>query len=167
MARQHDARERQTDLGYDVRHDARRAQRAIDINARQRLRQIGDDRIRFEVPDRDFLAPGGFVTTLIKSGQQWDAPNGWPPLQWMGVQGVHAYGRDDIATDARTRWLALNRRTYLVTGKMTEKYDVTDLSKRAGGGEYPAQDGFGWTNGVARAMSAQEARQRAPVAPRP
>jgi alpha,alpha-trehalase len=116
---------------------------------------------------RDFLAPGGFVTTLVKSGQQWDAPNGWPPLQWMGVQGVRAYGRDDIATDARTRWLALNRRTYLVTGKMTEKYDVTDLSKRAGGGEYPAQDGFGWTNGVARAMSAQEATQRAPVAPRP
>jgi alpha,alpha-trehalase len=116
---------------------------------------------------RDFLSPGGFVTTLTKSGQQWDAPNGWPPLQWMAVQGVRAYGRDDIATDARTRWLALNRRTYLVTGKMTEKYDVTDLSKRAGGGEYPAQDGFGWTNGVARAMSAQEARQRAPVAPRP
>jgi alpha,alpha-trehalase len=116
---------------------------------------------------REFLAPGGFVTTLVKSGQQWDAPNGWPPLQWMGVQGVRAYGRDDIATDARTRWLALNRRTYLVTGKMTEKYDVTDLSKRAGGGEYPAQDGFGWTNVVARAMSAQEASQRAPVAPRP
>jgi alpha,alpha-trehalase len=30
------------------------------------------------------------------------------------------------------------------------------MSKRAGGGEYPAQDGFGWTNGVARALSAQE-----------
>jgi len=116
---------------------------------------------------REFLAPGGFVTTLVKSGQQWDAPNGWPPLQWMGVQGARAYGREDIANDARTRWLALNRRTYLVTGKMTEKYDVTDLTKRAGGGEYPAQDGFGWTNGVARAMAAQEAAQRAPVAPRP
>jgi alpha,alpha-trehalase len=116
---------------------------------------------------REFLAAGGFVTTLVRSGQQWDAPNGWPPLQWMGVQGVRAYGRDDIATDARTRWLALNRRTYLVTGKMTEKYDVTDLTKRAGGGEYPAQDGFGWTNGVARAMAAQEAAQPAPAAARP
>jgi alpha,alpha-trehalase len=29
-----------------------------------------------------------------------------------------------------------------------EKYDVMDLTKRAGGGEYPGQDGFGWTNGV-------------------
>ncbi|HEU4720317.1 MAG TPA: alpha,alpha-trehalase TreA [Gemmatimonadaceae bacterium] len=116
---------------------------------------------------RDFLAPGGFVTTLVRSGQQWDAPNGWPPLQWMGVQGVRAYGREDIAADARTRWLALNRRTYLVTGKMTEKYDVTDLSKRAGGGEYPAQDGFGWTNGVARAMAGQAAARATPAPARP
>jgi alpha,alpha-trehalase len=116
---------------------------------------------------RDFLAPGGFVTTLVRSGQQWDRPNGWPPLQWMGVQAVRAYGRGDIAEDARTRWLALNRRTYRVTGKMTEKYDVTDLSKRAGGGEYPAQDGFGWTNGVAEAMSAQEHARAVPAVAHP
>ena len=116
---------------------------------------------------RDFLKPGGFVTTQIASGQQWDAPNGWPPLQWLGAQGVRAYGRADIADDARDRWLALNRRTYRVTGKMTEKYDVTDLTKRAGGGEYPTQDGFGWTNGVAQAMAAQEKARVAPVGPRP
>ena len=113
---------------------------------------------------RDFLKPGGFVTTQLASGQQWDAPNGWPPLQWLGAQAVRAYGRADIADDARARWLALNRRTYRVTGKMTEKYDVADLNKRAGGGEYPTQDGFGWTNGVAQAMAAQE-RERNPPAP--
>jgi alpha,alpha-trehalase len=115
----------------------------------------------------DFLKAGGFVTTQIASGQQWDAPNGWPPLQWLGSEAARAYGRADIATDVRTRWLALNRRTFRVTGKMTEKYDVTDLSKRAGGGEYPNQDGFGWTNGVAKAMAAQEssARTQSPVRP--
>ena len=116
---------------------------------------------------RDFLKPGGFVTTLVASGQQWDSPNGWPPLQWLGAQAVRAYGRSDIADDARNRWLALNRRTYRVTGKMTEKYDVTDLSKRAGGGEYPTQDGFGWTNGVAQAMATQERARAAPAPPRP
>ena len=116
---------------------------------------------------RDFLAPGGFVTTTVHSGQQWDSPNGWPPLQWMGAEAARAYGRADIADDARTRWLALNRRTYRVTGKMTEKYDVTDLSKRAGGGEYPAQDGFGWTNGVAQAMAAQARARAATPATRP
>jgi len=105
---------------------------------------------------RDFLAPGGFVTTLVPSGQQWDAPNGWPPLQWLAVQALCRYDRAPAAGEARQRWLALNRRTYRATGKMTEKYDVQDLNRRAGGGEYPTQDGFGWTNGVALAFSAQE-----------
>jgi alpha,alpha-trehalase len=105
--------------------------------------------------ERDFLKPGGFATTLIPSGQQWDAPNGWPPLEWLAIEGVRRYGRGDVADAARDRWLAVNRRTYRATGKMNEKYDVFDLSKRAGGGEYPTQDGFGWTNGVALAWSAQ------------
>jgi alpha,alpha-trehalase len=102
--------------------------------------------------ERDFLKPGGFVTTQITSGQQWDAPNGWPPLQWLAIEGVRRYGRDDLARTARDRWLALNRRTYAATRRMTEKYDVVDLARRAGGGEYPTQDGFGWTNGVALAL---------------
>jgi len=29
-----------------------------------------------------------------------------------------------------------------------EKYNVADTSLLSGGGEYPVQDGFGWTNGV-------------------
>ena len=102
---------------------------------------------------REFLKPGGFVTTLIASGQQWDAPNGWPPLEWLTIEGVRRYGRADLAAAAAGHWLALNRRTYRATGRMTEKYDVVDLSRRAGGGEYPTQDGFGWTNGVALALA--------------
>jgi alpha,alpha-trehalase len=45
-------------------------------------------------------------------------------------------------------------RLYLDTGKLVEKYDVVDIGKRGGGGEYPTQDGFGWTNGVMRRLSA-------------
>ena len=110
--------------------------------------------------DRDFLREGGFATTLIASGQQWDAPNGWPPLQWLAMEGSRRYGRADLANRARIRWLTLNRAVHRLTGKMTEKYDVVDLSRRAGGGEYPTQDGFGWTNGVALSLSAQERAQR-------
>ncbi len=33
---------------------------------------------------------------------------------------------------------------------MLEKYDIED--QRLGGGEYPIQDGLGWTNGVTRAL---------------
>jgi alpha,alpha-trehalase len=99
-----------------------------------------------------FLRPGGFVTTRSRSGQQWDAPNGWPPLQWMAIQGVRAAGREDVAREATRRWLALVERTYASTGRMMEKYDVEDLARPAGGGEYPTQDGFGWTNGTTLAL---------------
>ena len=112
---------------------------------------------------RDFLAPGGFVATLIPSGQQWDAPNGWPPLEWLAIEGARRYGRADVADSARARWLDLNRRVFRATGKMTEKYDVVDPARRAGGGEYPAQDGFGWTNGVALALSLEQL-EHAPTA---
>jgi alpha,alpha-trehalase len=115
--------------------------------------------------DRDFLKPGGFVTTNIRSGQQWDAPNGWPPLEWMAIEGVRRYGGVEIANRARDRWLALNRRTYRTTGRMMEKYDVVDLNRRAGGGEYATQDGFGWTNGVALALSAQTSARAPREAP--
>ncbi len=33
------------------------------------------------------LQPGGLATTSVKSGQQWDAPNGWAPLQWVADEG--------------------------------------------------------------------------------
>ena len=107
--------------------------------------------------ERQFLRRGGFVTTLVTSGQQWDAPNGWAPLEWMAIEGVRRYGRADLADTVRDRWLALNRRTYRATGRMMEKYDVVDPARRGGGGEYPAQDGFGWTNGVALALAAEAA----------
>ena len=50
------------------------------------------------------------------------------------------------------RWLARNREVYKATGKMMEKYNVINTELSAGGGEYPLQDGFGWTNGVAVAL---------------
>ena len=109
--------------------------------------------------ERDFLKPGGFVTTTIRSGQQWDSPNGWAPLEWMTIDGLRGYGRAELANTASDRWLALNRRTFRSTGKMMEKYDVVDLSRPAGGGEYGLQDGFGWTNGVALALQRQTSKR--------
>jgi alpha,alpha-trehalase len=108
---------------------------------------------------KDFLRSGGFVTTTIASGQQWDAPNGWAPLQWLAIEGSRRAGRADIADQGRDRWLALNRRVYSASGKMTEKYDVLDAQRASGGGEYPTQDGFGWTNGVALALARQRGAQ--------
>ncbi|MFD2513777.1 alpha,alpha-trehalase TreF [Pontibacter locisalis] len=95
-----------------------------------------------------FLRPGGVVTTLNHSGQQWDAPNGWAPLQWMTIQAFRNYGFEDLANTIAKNWVLLNEDVYQVTGKLMEKYNVEDLTLDAGGGEYPNQDGFGWTNGV-------------------
>lgn len=97
----------------------------------------------------DFLSPGGLVTTLKASGQQWDAPNGWAPLQWMAVGGLLRYGYTQEAREIMNRWISLNRKVYRDTGKMLEKYNVQDTTLLSGGGEYPTQDGFGWSNGVA------------------
>ena len=95
-----------------------------------------------------FLHAGGLATTLVRSGQQWDAPNGWAPLQWICYKGLLNYGFDKLAGEIRIRWISLGEKTYAATGKMMEKYNVMDTAAEAGGGEYPNQDGFGWTNGV-------------------
>ena len=101
-----------------------------------------------------FLKPGGLVTTPYNTGQQWDAPNGWAPLQWLAVQAFKNYRYEDLANEVSSRWLSLNKDVYSRTYKMLEKYNVEDLSKESGGGEYPTQDGFGWTNGVYQKLSA-------------
>ncbi len=96
----------------------------------------------------DFLKPGGLVTSLNDTGQQWDAPNGWAPLQWLAIQGLRNYEQMELADSIANNWTQLNVQVYERTGKMVEKYNVMDMSLEAGGGEYPVQDGFGWTNGV-------------------
>ncbi len=101
-----------------------------------------------EVFKNNLLKPGGVATTNNKTGQQWDAPNGWAPLQWVAVKGLMNYGENELAKAAAERWVAVNEKVYAATGKMMEKYNVEDITKEAGGGEYPGQDGFGWTNGV-------------------
>src|SRR5690242_5231101 len=102
--------------------------------------------------EEKFLYPGGLVSTCEHTNQQWDAPNGWAPLQWIAVQGLAKYGFMDLAKEIARRWLDINKRVYEDTGKMMEKYNVVTTDLKAGGGEYPAQDGFGWTNGVYLAL---------------
>jgi alpha,alpha-trehalase len=102
--------------------------------------------------ESDFLRAGGVISTLNFTGQQWDAPNGWAPLQWITIKGLRNYGFNDTANKIKIRWLTLNENVFKRTGKMFEKYNVDDISLHAGGGEYPLQDGFGWTNGIASAL---------------
>lgn len=98
------------------------------------------------------LKAGGLATTNLKTGQQWDAPNGWAPLQWVATEGLQNYGHKDLAVEVTWRFLTNVQHTYNREQKLVEKYDVSSTGTGGGGGEYPLQDGFGWTNGVTLKM---------------
>jgi len=97
------------------------------------------------------LMPNGVATTLIDSGQQWDQPNGWAPLQWIAVSGLNDYGQKALAKTIAQRWMHVNLTVYGISGKLVEKYDLLTASGGSGG-EYATQIGFGWTNGVLRKL---------------
>ena len=101
----------------------------------------------------ELLDVGGLATTLVTSGQQWDAPNGWAPLQWIAVIGLRNNGFPALAEEIATRWVAKTIAGYQQQAKLVEKYNVTTTGgDEGGGGEYATQIGFGWTNGVLLAL---------------
>lgn len=113
------------------------------------------DRVAQHLRDK-FLHAGGLVTTLVDNGQQWDSPNGWAPLQWVAIQGLRSYGHDDLADEVKQRWMKLTKNIYRKHRRLVEKYDVVGGGGLGGGGEYPLQDGFGWTNGVYKALLSED-----------
>lgn len=136
-------------LDYDIEQDRARLQLSaaalaplLSGVATQRqadaVAQITRDRL---------MAPGGLRTTLVDSGQQWDSPNGWAPLQWIAVAGLRRYGHHELAGEIASRWIATVEATYVTSGLLYEKYNI-EAPSVGGGGEYAPQIGFGWTNGV-------------------
>jgi alpha,alpha-trehalase len=102
----------------------------------------------------ELLRDGGIVTTPLNTGEQWDAPNGWAPLQWITIGGLRRYDQGALAEAVACRWMVNVLAVYNDSGKLVEKYDVVATGRSGGGGEYPLQDGFGWTNGVMRKLIA-------------
>ena len=99
------------------------------------------------------LTSGGLLSSMVDSGEQWDKPNGWAPLQWMAIEGLNAYGETRLAREIAVNWLTTVSHFYSLHHKLVEKYDISGQRARpGGGGEYPLQDGFGWTNGVTRCL---------------
>ncbi|XP_063061312.1 trehalase [Engraulis encrasicolus] len=94
----------------------------------------------------------GVPTSFENSGEQWDMPNGWPPLQHMLIQGLADIPLEEskeLAFQLAQKWITTNWAAYTKYEAMFEKYDVNSGGKPGGGGEYDVQLGFGWTNGVA------------------
>eukprot|EP00611_Tribonema_gayanum_P022972 TRINITY_DN4729_c0_g1_i2.p1 TRINITY_DN4729_c0_g1~~TRINITY_DN4729_c0_g1_i2.p1 ORF type:complete len:589 (-),score=111.45 TRINITY_DN4729_c0_g1_i2:110-1876(-) len=93
---------------------------------------------------------GVMMTSLVASGQQWDMPNSWPPLQWLIVEGLRAtVGGKELADKLALEWLRSAHQAWAETGFMHEKLDGQRTGGVGKGGEYEPQVGFGWTNGVA------------------
>jgi alpha,alpha-trehalase len=107
-------------------------------------------RVRANLPL--FERPGGIVTSTTVTGNQWDAPFGWAPLQLAAVRGLEAYGyRDDAGHIARA-WMGVVLKEFQQNGTLVEKYDVVRRESEVEGeihfGYSANQVGFGWTNGV-------------------
>nr|ACP28173.1 soluble trehalase [Locusta migratoria manilensis] len=113
--------------------------------------------------------PGGIPTSLDFTGERWDYPNAWPPLQGIMIQGLQQTEHPramKYAHDLATTWIQSNYKSYKTDGFMYEKYDASAPGRKGGGGEYEVQTGFGWTNGVALQllMSYGETLQATPTA---
>ncbi|XP_039025407.1 trehalase-like isoform X2 [Hibiscus syriacus] len=108
-----------------------------------------------DVFNSGLLCAAGIATSLTNSGQQWDFPNGWAPLQHMIVEGLSRSASIDarrVAEKIAERWVRTNYVAYKKKGVMHEKYNVEKCGDYGGGGEYISQTGFGWSNGVVLAF---------------
>lgn len=112
----------------------------------------------FETSVREYLKNQGILnyksgipTSLKDTGQQWDLPNGWPPLQEIVVTALDNGETEtghQMALELVKKWVYSNWKGWEKTKHMFEKYSVNVYGSRGGGGEYDVQEGFGWTNGV-------------------
>ncbi|CAH1780168.1 unnamed protein product [Owenia fusiformis] len=96
--------------------------------------------------------PGGIPVSNQYTGQQWDYPNAWAPMQHMIIEGLNMLNTNESKSIAQTlalTWLKSNYIGWRQTGYMFEKYNATQSGDPGQGGLYKVQKGFGWTNGVA------------------
>lgn len=97
------------------------------------------------------IYPGGVPNTLYRSGEQWDFPNVWAPMQYMLIYGLENLKDERAAVLAHKwaqRWVQSNYVSFRDTKAMYEKYVATEFGASGSGGEYEVQKGFGWSNGV-------------------
>jgi alpha,alpha-trehalase len=97
-----------------------------------------------------FEAPGGLLTSPQRSGNQWDAPFGWGPLQIIAVDGLRRYGHREPADRLARKFVGTVVKEFEEHAKILEKYDVvrreSDVSSGIRFGYSSNEVGFGWTN---------------------
>lgn len=103
-----------------------------------------------------FLREGGLAATAYRSGQLWDSPYGYAPLQWMAIKGLRNYKFDLTADLIKSRWLNLNAKVYKTKHAFFQKYDVTELSTTSAKDENSNPGAFGWSIGVYQKLSREK-----------
>jgi alpha,alpha-trehalase len=106
-----------------------------------------------------FERPGGLQTSTNQSGNQWDAPFGWAPMQLIAARGLRRYGYAKEADRITANFLSMILKDFLEHNTIVEKYDVIRRSSQLGEGikfGYAAnQIGFGWTNAAFTSLFAE------------
>jgi len=118
-----------------------------------------------------FEAPGGLLTSTRVTGNQWDAPFGWAPLQMIPADGLRRYGFGADADRVSRKFLELVTKEFEEHGTIKEKYDVqrreSDVEAGIKFGYAANQIGFGWTNAAyLDLLAGLEPRARKPAASR-
>lgn len=97
-----------------------------------------------------FDRTGGLRTSTYTSGNQWDSPFGWAPLQFIAVDGLRRYGYNKEAERISMQFLSTVRRAYKRLNVIVEKYDAvmgdSNVARNIHFGYSANQAGFGWTN---------------------
>jgi alpha,alpha-trehalase len=97
-----------------------------------------------------FERAGGLQTSGHVSGNQWDAPFGWAPLQIIAIEGLRRYGFHAEAERLSIKFLSMILRDFESHRTIKEKYNVVEGRSDLGAGirfGYTSNEiGFGWTN---------------------
>ncbi len=97
-----------------------------------------------------FERGGGLQTSANVSGNQWDAPFGWAPMQMIAVKGLRRYGYAKEANRITVNFLSMILKDFLEHNTIVEKYDVERRTSQLGAGIKFGYEtnvvGFGWTN---------------------
>ncbi len=98
-----------------------------------------------------FEVEGGLQTSCCATGNQWDAPFIWAPLQLMAIEGMRHYGYCREADRIQKKFLNVVMHDFAGTGCLYEKYKSCgsrNVSSDLRFGYTSNEPGFGWTNGV-------------------
>ncbi len=119
------------------------------IATKEQARRVAANVVKFE-------AAGGLTTSTTRTGEQWDAPYGWAPIELIALEGLRRYGYDADADRISLKFLRMVFQEYLRTGTIVEKYDVVrggaDLAGGIRFGYHSNEIGFGWTNAAFTAL---------------